>query len=65
MSDTYPFASECPHCGQERMQPGYARDELRQLIRTGAEIEAHCMSCDEYWPVSVEERADLARVLQA
>jgi hypothetical protein len=47
------------------MQPGYARDELVQLLRAGAEIEASCYSCDESWPISVEERADLARLLRA
>ncbi|HTV53043.1 MAG TPA: hypothetical protein VMD06_06900 [Steroidobacteraceae bacterium] len=62
MSDP-PFTAECPNCGQERLQPGYSREELAQLLRTGAEIEAYCSSCDEHWPISTEERADLARAL--
>jgi len=33
MSEPHPFASECPHCGEERMQFAYARDELVQLER--------------------------------
>jgi hypothetical protein len=36
---------------------------LVQLLRSVAEIEAYCMSCDRPWLISVEERADLARAL--
>jgi hypothetical protein len=38
---------------------------LIQLLRAGAEIEATCHNCDEHWPMSVEERADLTRALRA
>jgi hypothetical protein len=65
MNDSAPFTSECPKCGHERVQTGYARDELIQLLRAGAEIEATCHNCDEHWPMSVEERADLTRALRA
>jgi len=64
MSATVPFPSECPHCHAERMQTGYVRDELVQLLQSGAALEAYCPGCDQYWPVSVEERADLARALK-
>jgi hypothetical protein len=64
MSEPHPFPSECPHCGHERMQVGYARDELVQLLRAGADLEAHCSNCDANWSVSVEERADLTRALR-
>ncbi|HUA90761.1 MAG TPA: hypothetical protein VL994_15075 [Steroidobacteraceae bacterium] len=64
MSQNMPFPSECPHCHAERMQPGYVRDELVQLLKSGAALEAYCSSCDEYWQVSVEELADLARALK-
>ena len=57
------FSSECPKCGNERMQTGYARDELAELLREGAEIEGYCVSCDEHWQISTEERADLVRAL--
>lgn len=57
------LSAECPKCGQERRQQDYDRDELVQLLRTGAPIEAHCGSCDEYWELSIEERADLALAL--
>ena len=58
-----PFASECPHCGVERVQLEYARDELLQLLGAGAEIKAYCSNCDEHWCVSTEERADISRDL--
>ncbi len=58
-----PFFSECPRCGHERPQTGYSREELAQLIEAGAEIEAYCGSCDQSWPLSTEERADLARTV--
>jgi hypothetical protein len=57
------FASECPNCGVERVQPEYARDELLQLLAAGAEIKAYCSNCDEHWSVSTEERADISREL--
>ncbi len=56
-------SAECPKCGQERSQQDYEREELAQLLRTGAPIEAYCGSCDEHWELSTEERADLARAL--
>jgi hypothetical protein len=65
MSEPHPFAAECPSCQEERMQFAYARDELVQLLRDGADIEAVCRNCDEAWPLSVEERADLAGALKA
>jgi hypothetical protein len=64
MSDIVPFAVECPRCHQERMQGAYSRDELQQLLSSGAEIEALCVSCDRPWLISVEERADLEQLLR-
>jgi len=58
-----PFSSECPACGHERIQLGYTRAELQELLRAGAEIEAYCSNCDEYWSASTEERADIASAL--
>jgi len=45
------------------MLTGYARDELAELLESGADIEAYCMGCDAHWPISTEERADLAVAL--
>jgi hypothetical protein len=63
MSEQLPFSSECPNCGHDRVLTGYAQDELRELLKSGAEIEAYCISCDEHWPISTEERADLVLAL--
>ena len=63
MTDAAPFSSECPKCKHDRVQTGYSRDELIQLLHTAAAIEAYCISCDEQWPVSTEDRADLVRAL--
>jgi hypothetical protein len=63
VSDSALFNWECPRCGQDRVQGGYADDELQQLLAAGAEIEAYCSSCDQRWLISIEERADLARAL--
>lgn len=57
------FSCECPKCGHERIQTSYTREELIQLLRSGAEIEVYCASCDAYWAASTEERADLDRSL--
>jgi hypothetical protein len=63
MNNQTPFSSECPKCGRDRMVTGYAGDELAELLKSGAEIEAYCMGCDAHWPISTEERADLAVAL--
>jgi hypothetical protein len=60
---TAPFTSECPKCGRDRVLTGYARAELVELLGSGAEIEGYCSSCDQRWPISTDERADLARAL--
>jgi hypothetical protein len=64
MKKKIPVSAECPKCGQERSQEDYEPDELAQLLRSGATIEAYCGSCDERWELSTEERADLARALE-
>jgi hypothetical protein len=63
LSDKAPISSECPHCHQERAVT-YTREELAELLRAGADIEVMCVSCDESWPLSTDERADVARGLE-
>ena len=63
MSDQAPYSSQCPKCGHDRVLTGYERDELMELLNSGAAIEGYCLSCDEHWSISTEERADLARAL--
>ncbi|MBV8784013.1 MAG: hypothetical protein JOZ67_07495 [Gammaproteobacteria bacterium] len=45
------------------MQPGFDAEELQALLGSGSEIEAYCGNCDENWPISTEEWADLERAL--
>jgi len=63
MNAKAPISSECPKCHQERAIT-YTRDELAELLRTGSDIEVMCISCDETWPLSTDERADIARGLE-
>jgi hypothetical protein len=63
MNAPTPFSTECPKCGHDRVLTGYDQDELVELLRSGAEIEGYCSSCDAHWSISIEERADLARAL--
>jgi hypothetical protein len=39
MNDSAPISSNCSECGMERVQPGYSREELLQLLDAGAEIK--------------------------
>jgi redox-regulated HSP33 family molecular chaperone len=64
MSERAPYSSECPKCGCERVQGALSTEELREMLDTGAEIDAYCSSCDEHWLISTEERADIARGLE-
>jgi len=55
--------SECPQCGEERLQHGHDPDELVRALLTGDAIEAYCMACNGRWEMSTAERADVAREL--
>jgi hypothetical protein len=63
MNGKAPISSECPKCHQERAVT-YERDELAELLRSGSDIEVMCVSCDETWSLSTDERADIARSLE-
>jgi hypothetical protein len=63
MNTKAPISSECPKCHQERAVT-YTRDELEELLSTGSDIEVTCISCDETWPLSTDERADIVRSLE-
>jgi hypothetical protein len=55
--------SECPKCGEDRIQHGHDEEELIEQLETGAPIRAYCMACDEHWDIPTVERADIARAL--
>jgi redox-regulated HSP33 family molecular chaperone len=63
MKTEAPISSECPKCHQERVVT-HPREEIAELLRSGADIEVMCVSCDETWSLSTEERADVARGLE-
>jgi hypothetical protein len=58
-----PFTSTCPRCLEERAQRGYSRAMLRRQLQGQQAIEAYCVACDEFWPLSAGERATLVRHL--
>ena len=53
------FRSMCPKCAEMRPQRGYDRNSLLRLLNGGYPVEAYCVACEEYWPISVKERAAL------
>jgi hypothetical protein len=65
MSESMSFFSKCPKCGHARLQGGYTRDALVQLLETGTPIEAYCVPCDVHWPIAVQERYLVARGIAA
>jgi hypothetical protein len=36
---------------------------LQRSLDGGYPVDAYCVLCDEFWPISVSERAALARAL--
>lgn len=63
MPETVRFVSTCPTCLKERPQRGYTRGALRGFLLSGHKIEGYCAGCDVFWPISVSERAALARAV--
>jgi hypothetical protein len=63
MHDSIPFISICPKCREEQPQRGYSRGVLQRLLKADDSIEAYCVSCDEFWPISREERTRISEAL--
>ena len=53
------FRSMCPKCAEIPPQRGYDRNSLLRLLNGGYPVEAYCVACDEYWPISIKERVAL------
>ena len=53
------FRSKCPKCAKLQSQRGYDRNSLLRLLNGGYPVEAYCVACDEYWPISIKERVAL------
>lgn len=60
--ESIPFASTCPKCQVQRAQLG-SRTALQKLLDHGHPVEAFCEVCDEHWPISPRERAEVARYI--
>jgi hypothetical protein len=60
MNEPMPFMSNCPGCGHWCMQDGYTRRVLLRLLNTNSKVQAYCMECDEFWPISAQERDAIA-----
>jgi hypothetical protein len=59
-SKAVPFLAICPKCKFRQPQHRYNRAALLRLLNHDDPIEAYCPECDEFWPISVHERARLA-----
>jgi len=60
---SFSFMSVCPKCKDVRRQEGFSSRSLLRLLQRNQLIEAYCVVCDEFWPISVSERAALVRAL--
>lgn len=63
MHQSIPFISMCPKCSERQPQRGFSRSALDRLLKGGHPIEAYCVTCDEFWPVSLDERREIAHRL--
>jgi len=52
-----PFTSTCPRCTREQHQRALPRAALSRLLNKGYPIEAYCVMCDQFWPISPRDRA--------
>jgi hypothetical protein len=37
----------------------YDSDSLLRLLNGGYPVEAYCSTCEEYWPITIKQRAAL------
>ena len=55
------FVSTCPKCGHGRLQHGYARRFLVNLLSTHRKIDAYCSVCNVCRPISESERRRISQ----
>ena len=63
MQESIAFTSMCPRCAVDQPQRRFSRAALQRSLDDGYPVEAYCVLCDEFWPISVSERAALASAL--
>jgi hypothetical protein len=54
------FVSTCPKCGHERLQHGYTRRILVNLLTRRSNIDAYCVNCNVCWPIPESDRRALS-----
>lgn len=52
--------SMCPNCKDVRSQRGFGSRTLARFLKRNLPIEAYCVVCDDFWPISAPERDALA-----
>jgi hypothetical protein len=62
--DSAPFMSMCPTCKEPRLQLGFSPGGLLRRLSRDRTIEACCVICNQFWPITVEERMRLAEELE-
>jgi hypothetical protein len=63
-SATTPFMSICPTCSEPRSQVGYSPWGLVRRLNDHRPIEAFCVTCNQFWPITAQERVQLAEELE-
>jgi len=63
LPDSLGFMSTCPNCKEARSQQIYGFHTLIRFLVDNQPIEAYCAVCKEFWPITTNERAELAWLL--
>ncbi len=63
MNQAIVFVSTCPSCKREQPQDAFAVADLVRLLNGGYPVEAHCVPCDKFWSISVQERVELGEAV--
>jgi hypothetical protein len=62
--DSTPFMSMCPTCSEPRLQLGYSPGGLLRRINGDRPIEACCVICNQFWPLTAQDRVRLTKELE-
>ena len=63
LSDSLRFLSMCPNCKDARFQQVHGFRTLITSLVHNQPIDAYCAVCNDFWPISANERAELAWLL--
>ena len=62
--DSAPFLPMCPTCKEPRLQLAYSPGGLLRRLNGNRPIEAFCVICNQFWPITAQERLRLAKELE-